>query len=305
MRKILKVVGGIILFAVVLLVALLIFLSKRPFVPSNYTNTVKAGGEIEAKYLATGSNEVKYIEESADDRIKKYEIYYPAELESRSERYPAVVFVNGSGVIGSRYKALFKHLASWGFIVVGNEDESTGDGVSVDQTLMHLIALNEDTDSIFWRKIDTNNIGISGHSQGGAGALRAITVNEHSVAWKAGVALSPTQEELANALGWTYDLEKVNIPLLMLAGTEGDFETQTVIPFESMKAMFNKINAPKAMARRIGAEHGDMLFSADGYVTAWFMWQLKGDSEAAKAFTGHEAELLSNTLYQDQQAEIY
>lgn len=32
----------------------------------------------------------------------------------------------------------------------------------------------------------------------------------------------------------------------------------------------------KVMARRVGAKYGEMLYSADGYVTAWFMWHLQG-----------------------------
>ena len=47
-----------------------------------------------------------------------------------------------------------------------------------------------------------------------------------------------------------------------------------------------------------------MLYSADGYVTAWLMWRLKGDAEAAKAFSGESAELLRNALYQDQRINI-
>lgn len=58
------------------------------------------------------------------------------------------------------------------------------------------------------------------------------------------------------------------------------------------------------MARRKDADHGDMLYFADGYVTAWFMWQLQGDSEAAKAFVGDNAEILSNELYQDQKSNL-
>jgi len=52
--------------------------------------------------------------------------------------------------------------------------------------------------------------------------------------------------------------------------------------------------------RRIGAEHGQMLYSADGYVTAWFMWQLQNDEEASKAFVGNNPEILKNEFYQDQ-----
>lgn len=42
-----------------------------------------------------------------------------------------------------------------------------------------------------------------------------------------------------------------------------------------------------------------MLYSADGYVTAWFMWQLQGDEEASKAFVGSDAEIVKNRLYQN------
>ena len=53
------------------------------------------------------------------------------------------------------------------------------------------------------------------------------------------------------------------------------------------------------MLRRNNADHGDMLYFVDGYMTAWFMWQLQNDEEAAKAFVGDNAEILNNTLYQD------
>ena len=110
---------------------------------------------------------------------------------------------------------------------------------------------------------------------------------------------------MALALGWNYDLTKINIPTLMVAGTIGDFETQSVIPIEKMIEMYDKITAPKIMMRRIDADHGQMLYKADGYVTAWFMWQLQGDEYAAQAFTGDMPELLDNELYQDQRINIH
>ena len=47
-----------------------------------------------------------------------------------------------------------------------------------------------------------------------------------------------------------------------------------------------------------------MLYSADGYVTAWFMWQLQGDKEAAGAFIGDKPELMNNELCQEQRIEF-
>ncbi|MBR6069509.1 MAG: hypothetical protein IKP78_02820 [Ruminococcus sp.] len=58
------------------------------------------------------------------------------------------------------------------------------------------------------------------------------------------------------------------------------------------------------MTRRSDTDHGDILYSVDGYVTAWFMWQLQGDEEAAKAFIGDTPELMSNSMYQDQRIDL-
>lgn len=61
---------------------------------------------------------------------------------------------------------------------------------------------------------------------------------------------------------------------------------------------------PRLMARRVGADHGKMLYSGNGYANAWFMWHLQGDTDAAKAFTGENPELLTNPLYQDQKIDL-
>ena len=55
----------------------------------------------------------------------------------------------------------------------------------------------------------------------------------------------------------------------------------------------------KVIARRVNADHGDMLRSADGYMTAWFMYWLKGDTAAGNAFFGMNAEILTNSNWQD------
>ena len=88
------------------------------------------------------------------------------------------------------------------------------------------------------------------------------------------------------------------------AGTEGEFETETVIPLELLNEQYDKITDPKAMARRTGTDHDHMMYSAGGYVMAWFRWRLQNDAEAAKAFTGDDPELLNNPLYQDQRINL-
>lgn len=304
MKKILKIIGIIILIPIVLVIALLVIISFIPMTPNNYTKEVKTGGDIETKYLSMGDYKVKNIKKDGSEITKKYYIYYPKELKNNNKKYPVVVILNGTGVLPKKYKALFKHLASWGFVIIGNDDGSTGFGKSADETMDLIMSENSNRNSIFYGKLDLNNIGITGHSQGGAGVFTAISIMEHKDKYQTAVALSPTHEETAHQFGWKYDLTKINIPTLLIVGTNGEFETQAVIPIEKMLEMYNRIPSSKVMLRRIGAEHGQMLYSADGYVTAWFMWQLQGDEEAGKAFTGDSPEIRNNKLYQDIQLSV-
>lgn len=304
MKTVFKVMGIILLIPILLIIALITILSLMPMVPTRYTKEVATGGELEAKYLAMGNYKAKKVQKDGSELTKKFYVYYPEELPEKNQKYPVIVVLNGTGVLPKKYKAIFQHLASWGFVVIGNDDGSTGFGKSADETMDFILAENSNPNGVFYQKMDLENIGITGHSQGGAGVFTAISIMEHKDQYKTAVALSPTHEETAHGFGWNYDLTQITIPTLMLAGTEGEFETQAVIPFEKMEQMYEKIVAPKAMLRRSGAEHGQMLYEADGYVTAWLLWQLQGDIEAEKAFVGEQPEIRNNKFYQDEKIDL-
>lgn len=55
----------------------------------------------------------------------------------------------------------------------------------------------------------------------------------------------------------------------------------------------------KVLGRVKEAEHEDMLERVDGYMTAWMLYHLQNDEEAGKVFIGDNAEILSNTNWQD------
>lgn len=303
--KILKIIGIIILIIIVALVILYLWADNAPTVHKGYNEKIETGGEIEKKYLQTGNYETSKETIKAEDPIKKYTIYYPSEMESSEKAYPMVLVVNGTGFKATKYEPVFQHLASWGFIVVGTQDKGTGTGQTTITALQYMLGENENKDSLFYHHIDEGNIGVTGFSQGGAGAINAATAFEDSSCFKTIVALSPLNETTALALKqYPYDITKMNIPILMLAGTEGDFETNTVIPLTEMEKMYERIPCEKVMARRVGMIHDDMMYKADGCVTAWFMWQLQSDEEAAKAFVGETPEIMNNKLYQDQKVNI-
>ncbi|MDY6227656.1 MAG: alpha/beta hydrolase [Clostridium sp.] len=303
-KKIIKIILLILLTIILVLFLLYLYKDNAPVLFNGYNKKIEICGELEYKYLQSGKYETSHTTVKAEKPMKKYTIYYPSELQSNDKKYPVVFIANGTGFKATMYKPLYEHLASWGFIVIGNQDKGTGTGESTSKTLDYILEENENKDSLFYNKIDTDNIGITGFSQGGAAVFRAITMYENSKYFKTAVPLSPVNEKTANEVGYPYDLTKVNIPIMMLAGTSGEFETDIVIPIESMKIMYDKINSFKVMARRSGANHDMMMYHADGYVTAWMMWQLQGDNEAKNAFIGDNPELLANKMYQDQQINL-
>lgn len=310
----------VVVVLAVLIVAGIIVLKKMfgsisgEMITDRYYEITERFGEIEKKYGVLGSYEVNYTEFDCDNVCKKYEIWYPSEMKS-DEKYPLIVITNGSNFPASQYAPFFKHLASWGFIVIGNEDENTRTGLSSSLALDFMLAQNADKTSIFYGKIDVNNIGITGHSQGGVGAINAVTNQNNGSYYTAMFTASATSrywgQDSVYGEEWRYDVSKVKIPYFMCAGTgawdSGSAENieptkgQGICPLWSITENYEAISndVPKVMARRTGKDHTDMLVEPDAYMTAWFMYILKDDEEAGKAFFGGNAEILSNENWQD------
>ncbi len=140
--------------------------------------------------------------------------------------------------------------------------------------------------------------------------MRAFFIGFDDSLYKAIYAASTTSPYWGqdDVLGkeWRYDTSLINIPFFLVAGTgaadagtaEDITETkgQGISPLWAMKENYDAIDDSvcKVMARQVGKDHGDILRSADGYMTAWFMYHLQGDEEAGSAFFGNNAELLTN-----------
>ena len=215
---------------------------------------------------------------------------------NNNKKYPVIVFANGSGIPASTYPVVLEHFASWGFIVIGNEDQATNSGQSTNASLAFLLSENNNRNSVLYQKIDTNKIGLTGFSQGGASVFTAMADEAYRQHYKTAIAVSPVHEELGQKVNYpAYKLDAIKTPMMIIAGTKGNFEIKTVIPLDKMTEMYNKINAPKLMARRIGADHDNMQFWADGYRTAWFMYHLQNDSNAGQMLT----EIANNPNWQD------
>lgn len=272
--KVLKLIGIIILCIVVLIMILLICLSRMSALTKDYIKKIETGGDIEAKYLGAGSYEVSYYEEAAVQVFEKYEIYYPKELETEDKVYPVIVVCNGTGWKASKSKPIYEHYASWGFIVIATEETHSWNAFGAEMCIIHLQRLNDnqminDKKNVFYQKIDFDNVGIIGHSQGGVGVINAITNTEHKNIYKTAVALSPTNKELSQALEWPYNATLINIPIMLISGEGGGDDW--VVTGEGMTAIYDDIPADKVMLRRKNTDHAKTQYSEDGYVVAWFM----------------------------------
>ena len=313
----LKIVG-IVILSIVALVILIVGLllvknyidSRKPWLEKDYYTQFQSGSALEKKYAGLGDYEVSSkVVKAGDKAIGNIRIWYPAELEGKTEKYPMVVVINASNMAALNYEPYFERLASWGFIVVGNDDRQSGTGQSASQTLDYILGQNDSSDSLFYGKIDINNIGIAGYSQGGAGALRAVTEYDNSGQYKALFTGSAAHSYLSKMWGG-YDPSKVSIPWFMTAGTgtsddagasDLTLEWGGVAPLSSLIENYSSVTNDvfKIRARVAGAEHEDMQQKTDGYLTAWMLYQLRGDEEAGRALIGEDAEILSNSNWQD------
>ena len=263
-----------------------------------YKGSVDTPMPIESKYKEKGSEEVAKTEYDSDDAtIGKIVVVYPHSLLKSDGALPLVNIGNASNTTAYDLIDAMEHLASWGFVVIGNMDKQTGTGASMSHTLDAFLTLVAQQDNQFYGRIDTTKIAIAGYSQGAFGAVMAATAYPNSRMYKAVYLCSCPQKQIGINFKWgTSDFSKIGAPLLMVAGT-GDWDSKIISPEEAFQANFKETadDFPVLAARHAYKDHEEMGGEGDPYMTAWFCYYLKGDSTAGKAFVGDDAEILKNT----------
>ncbi len=305
MKKLFKVLLVILLVLVLAIAVLLLILSKHQNAPRQYWENISTDGAIEAEYNRLGAYGVakKTYDAPKDERDSNsnhFMVWYP----EQEGKYPLVVMVNGSGTPCSRYEAVFEHIASWGYVVIGNDYGTNWDGKHTSETLDFALHTEE-----IANMVDTDKIAVGGHSQGGIGTFNAITEYENGDLYKVAFALSPTNNDLALGLQWGFELgteaqyafrlEEVKIPMLIAAGT-GPFDSETVTPLAELQEQYETLRCDKVTFRRADhVDHGDILYDINGYVIAWLDLYLKDAEDNYAAFFGDNAEIKNNIRYQD------
>ncbi|MDR6721615.1 putative esterase [Paenibacillus amylolyticus] len=282
------------LLAIVLIIAVSVTVFLQIITRSNVPNL--AEGSIEQHYSQPGSSLVQVEEVMSPTGNPVYRIYYP-EFQG-DESYPIISWGNGTGATPDHYNELLKHLASWGFVVIDSYSKTTGTGQEIAEAIDYLTQENERSGSIFYEKIQIEQIGVAGHSQGSTGVINAHTNYTSGSRIKTIVSIALPDLKHCDPED-IYDTSQITVPFFIMGGTR-DFLISPVST-NQLALQLTASNTPVMMGMAKGAAHTAIEGNGGnhrGYLTAWMSYRLLNDQEAMKAFHGDAAEMMHNTNWQ-------
>lgn len=233
--------------------------------------------------------------------LPTHTIFRPKELSGFGKKNKLPIIAWGNGAC---YNSPWEHVnflnevASHGFLVIaiGVMPRETGEQVKERSTSNQLldaidwaIAQNNDKKSPYYNRIDISRIAVSGMSCGGlqtlevAGDPRITT----TVVCNSGIFINPTNNRMPGMPQLGKDqLKKIHTPTLYLLGGPSD------IAYNNGMDDYKQINHVPVFVGNMDVGHGGTYSKPHGgefarVATAWYKWQLKGDREAGKMFTGN------------------
>ncbi len=243
-----------------------------------------------------------------DAGLTTHTIFRPAALDPFGENNKLPIIAWGNGACANspwEHVNFLSEVASHGFLVIAigpmPEEGERGGGRSTAKQLLDAIdwaiAQNGNQSSPFYNKIDVTKIAVSGMSCGGLQTLEvapdprvttAVICNSGIIGGGGGMPGMPAL---------TKDhLEKLHTPTLYLLGGETD------IAYNNGMDDFARINHVPVFVANMDVGHGGTYGQPHGgefarVATAWYQWQLKGDQEAGKLFTGSPSGLSHSTVW--------
>ncbi len=199
-------------------------------------------------------------------------VYYPDNIDVVSKPYPVIAWANGTMVTSGFYDKLLIEIAKGGYIVVACDESMSADGTAQIASIDFILSKNNDKNDIFYNKIDTNKIGVIGHSQGGRSSVNAA-VADSRIDCVVSIAGS----------NFDYEVEGLNKPTLFFAGTND----MIVSPSQWIEPAYEIAKGPTVYASLNGGIHTTCSTNPEkysGYIIDWFDGWLKNDSKALNTF---------------------
>lgn len=243
-----------------------------------------------------------------DASLTTHTIFRPKDLSAfgKKEKLPIIAWGNGA-CANSPWEHInfLSEVASHGFLVIAigpmPQEGQRGGGRSTSSQLIDAIdwaiSQNNNKDSELYGKIDISKIAVSGMSCGGLQTLETAPDPRITTAIICNSGIIGDGGGMPGMPGLKKDhLEKLHTPTLYLLGGETD------IAYKNGMDDFSRINHVPVFVANMDVGHGGTYSQPHGgefakVATAWYKWQLKGDKDAGKMFTGNPCELSKSTVW--------
>ncbi|MEO8885318.1 MAG: alpha/beta hydrolase [Mucilaginibacter sp.] len=252
------------------------------------SRTIEDGG--------TGPYKALMIQESS---LPTHTVFRPKDLSAFSTKNKLPIIAWGNGACANspwEHVNFLSEVASHGFLIVaigpmpqeGEKGRGSSTSSQMTDAINWAIAQNSDKNSPYYQKIDVSKIAVSGMSCGGLQTLETapdprVTTQ---VIYNSGIFI-----DASTAMGGMPNLKKdqllkLHAPTLYILGGDKD------IAYTNGMDDFKNINHVPVFVANFDVGHGGTYSQPHGGEFAkiavnWYKWQLKGDAEAGKVFTGN------------------
>ena len=216
----------------------------------------------------------------------KHTVFYPGNLSSSKTKYPVVAWANGTGVSYTIYEELIKEIAKGGYVVVANDETMAADGTAQISSIDFVVSESSDSTSPLYKKVNTQLIGVAGHSQGGRSSVNAAA-KDSRIDCVISFAGSNFVEEA----------ELLGTPTLFLAGGSDlivDADSWIVPAYEACTGTAVYVSLKGARHLACSQNPEKYTYYAINWLDAW----LKEDTDAKKIFKA-DGELSRDTQWTD------
>lgn len=226
--------------------------------------------------------------EGEDGEPVPFTLFRPETLGEDGRCHPIITWGNGTGSTPALYGVLLRHLASHGFLVIGSDSPNVARGEPPPMVVgaEWLIEQNGDAASPFYQKVDTRNVGATGHSQGGMATSAAG--NDPVVTTIAPLCGAGRPNNLSG-------------PAFFMCGGLDD-----VVSCDGIETAFHSAEVPAVFANFLMGDHANWLSfggsmsvkPVEAAVTAWMRVHLMGDTALRAWFYGDTCGLCEDDSWQ-------